>query len=148
MVYLVCVSEPGGTLLLRADERDPLVTGAAESLPDVRVPVHAARLLGLLERVARGRTDAVREALVVPEGRVLEHEPTARLADAAPALTLVAVSSHPLWRVQVALKPELLLVRNHVRVGRIHVLGRWGLLLHMQRRIQVGRVRQVRVVPV
>src|SRR2546430_2345853 len=100
--HLVGVSEPRRAFLLTAHERDPLVATAAKPLPDVRVPVHAARLARLGEGAARGGADAVREALVVPEGRVLEYQPPARLTDAAPPLALVAVAPDPPRRVQVA----------------------------------------------
>lgn len=146
--YLVRVSEPGGSLLLAAHERDPVVAAAAKTFPDVRVAVHPSRLLGLLERVAGGGADAVAKAFVVPERGVLQHQPAARLANTAPSLPLVAVSAHPSRRVKVALEAQLLLVRDHVGILGVHVLGwRWDLLL-VQGSVQVRWVRQVGVVTV
>lgn len=127
---LVCVSEPRSALLLTADQRNPLIATAAEAFPDIRVSVHAPCLLWLLERAASRSADTVREALVVPKRRVLQHEPSAGLADAAPSFALVAVTTHPLGSVQVAIKAKFLLMRDKVRVRWVHVLrGRRDLLL-------------------
>lgn len=147
-VALVRVAEPRRALLLAAHQRDPLVAAAAEALPDVGVAVHASLVQRLLEGRARRRADAVRKRLVVPVGRVLEHQPAAGLADAAPALALVAVAAHPLGRVHVAVEAQLLLVRDHVGVGGVHVLGRWRERLLVEGRVQVGWRREVGVVAV
>jgi hypothetical protein len=147
-VTLVGVSKPRRSLLLAADQRNPLVATSAEALPHIGIAIHAPRLLRLLERVARGGANTVREALVVPESRVLEHQPPTRLANTTPAFPLVAVSSHPPGRVQVALESELLLMGNEVLVGGVHVLGWWGNLFFVQRGVQVRRVREVGVVAV
>lgn len=102
--YLISMPEPGGSLLLAADECDPLIATAAEAFPNIRVSVHAALLLGLLERASSGGADTMRERLVVPEGRVLQNEPPAGLADSTPSLSLVTVSSYPSRGVKVAFK--------------------------------------------
>ena len=59
--YFVSMSKPSRALLLATHERDPFVAAAAETFPDVRIAVHASGLLGLLERVARGSADTMRE---------------------------------------------------------------------------------------
>lgn len=128
------MSEPGGPLLLAAHQCNPVIAATAEALPDVWVSIHAASLLRLLEGVAGGGADAVREALVIPEGRVLEDQPSARLADTTPSLSLVAVAANPSWRVEVTLEAQLLLVGNHVRVLGVHILGWRGNLLLVQGR--------------
>jgi hypothetical protein len=58
------------------------------------------------------------------------------------------VSSHPARRVQVALESELLLVRDEVLVGGVHVLGRRRNLFFVQRGVQVRRVREVGIMAV
>lgn len=65
--YLVGMSEPGRALLLAANERNPFIAATAKTFPYIRVAIHPPRLLGLLEWAAGRRTDAVGEALVVPE---------------------------------------------------------------------------------
>lgn len=128
--YLVSVSEPSGPLLLAAHESNPLVTAAAQTLPDVRVSIHAPRLERLLEGAASRGADTVGERLVVPVGRVLEDQPSSGLADTAPALALVAMSTDPPRGIQVALESQVLLSGHHVGVGGVHVfLGRGFLLL-------------------
>jgi hypothetical protein len=142
------VSEPGGSLLFAADKGNPLLAATTETLPNIRVSIHASLLLGFLERASSGSTNAVRERLVIPEGRVLQHEPSSRLADSTPALSLVAVTSNPSRGVKVALKSQLLLAGNHVGILRVHVLGRWRNLLFSESGVQLRRVRKVGVVPV
>jgi hypothetical protein len=142
------MSEPSRALLLTAHKRNPLVTAPAQSLPHVRVPIHASSLLRLLERTPRRRADPMRETLVVPECAVLQHEPAARLADSAPAFALVAVPAHPPWRVEVAVEAELLLVGKQVWVRRVHVFGRWRDVLFVERGVEVWRVGEVGVVRV
>jgi hypothetical protein len=88
------------------------------------------------------------ERLVVPESGVLEHQPAARFTNAAPPFTLVTMTANPSRCVQVSFEPELLLARNHVRIGRLHVLWRWWNLLFMKRSEQIWWVRQVGVVSV
>jgi len=50
------------------------------------------------------------EGLVVPEGGVLKDEPSAWLADAAPALSFVAMASDVLGGVEVCGESEVLLM--------------------------------------
>lgn len=147
-VTLVRVPEPCCTLFLAAHEGDPLVAASTEAFPDIGVPIHAPGLLGLLERIACRSADAVCERLVVPEGRVLQDEPAAGLADSTPTFPLVTVSSHPSGRIEIALKAQLLFVGNEVGIRRVHVLWwRWNLLF-MQRGIKVRGVREISVVTV
>lgn len=95
MTYLVGVAEPRRTLLLIGNEGDPLVTAAAEPLPDVRVAAHAASLLGAIKWLASSGADSVRERLVVPVGRVFQHQPAPTgLAEAAVAFTVDSSASH------------------------------------------------------
>jgi hypothetical protein len=136
-VTLVGVPEPSCPLLLAADQSDPFVATTAKSFPDIRVAIHSTRLLGLLERVPRRRADSVGKALVIPESRVLQHQPATGLADATPTLTLVAMATNPFGRVQVAIKSELLLMGNKILVAGIHILGRGRYLLLVKRSIQV-----------
>lgn len=82
----------------------------------------------------------MRERFVVPKGRVLEDEPAARLANATPSLSLVAMSTDPTRRVKVAFETEILLTRGHLRVLGVHILGRRRDLLLAQGAKQVGRV--------
>jgi len=147
-VALVCVSEPGRPLLFAADKRNPFVAASAEAFPHVRVAIHASCLLGLLERIAGRRADTVGKALVVPKSRVLEHQPPPWLADAAPTLALVAMPANPSRRVQIAIEPQLLLVRHKILVGGVHILWWRRDLLFVQRGVQVRRIGQVRVVAV
>lgn len=146
--YLVCVTKPCCALLLAAHQRNPLVATATQTLPNIRVAVHPSLVQRLLEGCARGGADAVRKRLVVPVSRVLEDQPAARLADAAPALALVAVAAHPLWRVHVAVEAKLLLVGGQIRVRRVHILRRWRRWLLVQGRVQVWRRREICVVTV
>jgi hypothetical protein len=132
--------EPSCSLLLAAHQSDPLVATAAKSFPDIRVAIHSARLLGLLERIPCCRADSVGKALVIPEGRVLQHQPATGLADATPALTFVAMATYPFGRVQVAIEPELLLMGNKILVGGVHILWRGRHLLLVKRSVQVRGV--------
>jgi len=97
--------EPGGSLLLAAHQRNPLIAAATEALPDVRVAVHPSRFLGLLEWASRRCADAVRKGLVIPECRILEDKPPPGLADSAPALSLVSVATDPSGSIEIPLKP-------------------------------------------
>lgn len=135
--YLVCVAEPRCALLLGAHQRNPVIATTAKALPNIRIAIHPPRLLRLVERLARRSADAMCEALVIPKGRVLENEPTSRLADSAPPLTLVSVTAYPLWSVQISIKSQFLLVRHQVRVRWVHVLGRRGDLLLVERSVQI-----------
>ena len=80
VAYLVCMSEPCCTLLLAADKRNPVTAAATEAFPDVWVAVHASDIERLFEGAASGGADAVGERLVVPVGRVLQDQPSSRLA--------------------------------------------------------------------
>lgn len=113
-VALVGMPEPSRALLLAADERNPFVTATTKPFPYIGVAVHAPRLLGLLEWTSGRRADAVCKALVVPESRVLQHEPPARFANTAPPFALVSMATHPLRRVPIAFEPELLFMRDEV----------------------------------
>lgn len=146
--YLVRVTEPRGALLLAANQCYPIIAATAEAFPNIGVAIHPSGLMRLLERAARGGTDAVGEAFVVPEGRVLEHQPAPGLADTTPPFTLVAMATDPSGCVEVTFEPELLLVRNQVRVLGVHILrGRRDLLL-VERGVQIRWVREVSVVAV
>src|SRR4051794_19662631 len=101
--------EPRSSLLLAAHQCHPLITAFTEALPDIWIAVHPTDLLRLLEGAAGRSADAVSEGFIVPECRVLEHEPTARLADPAPPLAFVAVTAYPAWSVEVAIEAEFLL---------------------------------------
>lgn len=128
--HLVCVPEPGRSLLLAAHKRNPLVAAPTQALPHVGVTIHAPCLLWFLERVASGGTDAVGEALIVPEGRILQDQPPTGLADPTPAFSLVAMAAHPPGSVEIAVESKLLFMGDEVWVGRVHVLGwRWDLFL-------------------
>lgn len=145
---LVGMPEPGRSLLLAAHQCDPLIAAAAKSLPNIRVAIHPPRLLGLLERTACCCADAMRETLVIPESRVLQHKPTTRLADPAPAFALISMATHPSGRVQVAFEPQLLFMRNKILVGRIHILRRRWDLFFVEGGIQIRGIRKICVVPV
>jgi hypothetical protein len=79
MTYLVCVSEPCRSFLLVADECNPLTAASAETFPYVEVAFRPARVLRTLERRAGRCADTMCEGLVVPEGAVLENQPSSRL---------------------------------------------------------------------
>jgi len=123
-VAFVCVSEPSCSLLLAAHERNPLVTAAAQTFPDIGVAIHAAGFLRLLEWAAGRSADTVGETLIVPEGAVLQNEPPAWFADSTPTFALIAVAADPARCVEVSIESELLLVWDEIWVGRIHVF-RW-----------------------
>jgi hypothetical protein len=142
------VSEPGSSLLLAADECDPLVAATAKTFPHIRVSVHASLLLGLLERASGCGANTVRERLVVPKGRVLQHKPPSGLANSTPALSLVAMASYPSRGVEIAFKSQFLLAGNHVGVLRIHVLRRRRDLLLLESSVQIRRVGKISVVAV
>lgn len=138
--YLVCMPEPRCALLLAVDQRNPVIAASTETLPHIRVAVHAPHVLGLLEWLACCGADPVSEALIVPECRVLQHQPTSRLADPTPTLALVSVATNPFWCVQITFKPHLLLMGYHVRIGRVHVLWRRRNLFLVQCSEQIRRV--------
>ena len=137
---LVSVPEPRGALLLAADQCHPVIAAPAQPLPHVRVAAGAACLVRLLKLAAGGGADTVRKRLVIPIGRVFEHEPPTGLADAAPALPFVAVAANPAGGVEVACESQLLLVWHHVQVRWVHVLGWRRRLFLLQGRVQVGRI--------
>jgi hypothetical protein len=58
----------------------------------------------------------VSKGFVVPECRVLEDEPSTRLAKTTPSFTLIAMTSYPPWRIHVAREAKVLLVRNEIWV--------------------------------
>jgi len=69
--YLICVSEPGGSFLLAADQCNPFIAASTQSLPDIRVSIHPSRFLRFLEWAASSSTNSMGETLIVPEGAVL-----------------------------------------------------------------------------
>jgi len=71
ITYLICMSEPSGSLFLAAYKCHPLVTTSAQTFPYVWVTIHASCFLRLLKRAAGGGADTVCETFVVPEGAVL-----------------------------------------------------------------------------
>lgn len=113
------MAEPRGAFLLAAGQRDPIIAAATQALPRRSRPVSMcirittitpvvvmvlsppgpANLLGGFKGPPRHRTHPMREALVVPERGVLQHQPSPRLADPAPSFALVAMSAHPFGRV-------------------------------------------------
>lgn len=134
---LIRMPEPRGSLLFATHERNPLIAASAKSFPNVWIPIHSSRFLWFLEWTAGRCTDAVGETLVVPESAVFENEPTTRLADSAPTFALVPVTAHPTRSVQVAVETEFLLVRDEIRVARVHVLGWWRDLLFVEGGVEV-----------
>lgn len=102
--------KPSSPLLLAAHKRNPLPTAATQPLPNIAIPLHSPRLPRTLECLpSRGRY-TMSEGLVVPEGGVLKDEPSAWLADAAPALSFVAMASDVLGGVEVCGESEVLLM--------------------------------------
>jgi hypothetical protein len=86
------------------------------------------------------------ETLIVPESAVLQHQPASRFADSTPAFALIAMTTNPTRRVEVAVEPKLLLVWYKISIGRIHVFRRrWDLLL-MERCIEIRWITQISVV--
>ena len=112
--YLVSMSEPSRSFLLAADQRYPFTATPAKPFPDVEVAFCAASVLGSLESSSGGRADTVCERFIIPKRTVLQHKPTSRLAKTTPPFTLVAMSTHPSWRIQVAIESKVLLVRHEV----------------------------------
>lgn len=146
--YLVRVPEPSRPLLLTAHQGYPFVATTAKPLPYIRIAIHSPRLLRFLEWVPCCRADPMRETLVIPESRVLQYKPTTRLANTTPAFALIAMPAHPPGSVQVSVESQLLLMRNKVLIGRIHIFWRGRYLLLVQRSIQVWGVRQIGVMTV
>ena len=103
------MAEPRRSLLLVGDQGDPFVAGPAKPLPHVGIPVHTPRFFWRVERLACGGANAVGEALVVPEGGVLQDKPSSGFAEAAVSLALVSMAPDEFWRVKIAFKPQLLL---------------------------------------
>jgi len=88
----------------------------------------------------------MRERLVIPESRALQHKPSPRLADSTPALPLVAMTSNPSRGVKIAFKTQFLLAGNHVGILGVHVFRGWRNLLLTECSVQLRRVRKVDVV--
>lgn len=128
----VGVSEPSGSFLFAAHKSNPLVTASAQAFPHVGISIHASGLLRLLEGAPSRSADTVCETFVVPESAVLQDEPSSWLADSTPALTLIPVAANPTRRVEVAVKAELLLVWDEVRIAWVHVFCWWWNLLFMK----------------
>lgn len=141
--YLVRMPKPGRSLLLTAHERNPFATAATQSFPHVEVAIGSTRVLGALECGAGGCADPMCERLVVPEGTVLEHQPPARLAETAPPLTLIAVSTDPSWGIEIAGETNVLRVGHEIRVCGLHVRLWWSRRLFLQRRVQVRWVGDI-----
>ena len=138
--YPISMSEPRRPLLLVTHKRDPIIARMAKALPNIRVPIHPPHIPRLMKRHARRSTNPVRERFVVPEGRVLEYQPTTRFADTTPAFTFVSVTANPTRRVEITIKTEVLLMRLHIRVLGVHVFGRrWDLLL-VKGSVEIGRI--------
>ena len=102
--------KPGGPFLLAAHQRNPITTTAAKALPHIQITLRSARVLRTLEGCASRCAHTVRETLIVPESRVLEHEPTPGLTESTPAFALIAVSAHPLRRIEIAVEAQILFV--------------------------------------
>lgn len=115
------MSEPRGAFLLAAYQGNPFSTASAQAFPKIEVAFGSPGLLGALKCRAGCGADAVRERLVIPKRAVLQDKPAARLAEATPAFALVAMSPNPSRGVQVTCEPQILFVRNKVRIGRMHV---------------------------
>jgi len=90
-----------------------------------------------------GSADAVRERFIVPESRVLEYEPATRFADAAPTFPFVSVISHPTRSIQIAVKPEVLLVGYEIGIRWIHIFWWRRDLFVVKASVQVRRVRKI-----
>jgi hypothetical protein len=140
------MSEPSSPLLFTANKSNPLITTATQAFPYIWISIHASSFLGFLEWAASSCTDTVGETLIVPESAVFQDEPTSRLADATPTFALVAVTPHPTRCVEVSVKAKFLLMRNKIRVTRVHVFRRRRNLLLMKGSIEIRRITQISVV--
>lgn len=144
----VGVSEPSGPFLFAAHESNPLVTTSTQTFPHVGIPIHASGLLRLLKGAARRSADTVRETFVVPEGTVLQDEPTSWLANPTPTFALIPMTSDPTRRVEIAVKAKLLLVWDEVGIARVHVF-RWRRnLLLVKRCVKIRWIAEISVVRV
>lgn len=115
--YLVSMSEPGRSLFLIRDQGDPLVAATTQALPYIGISAHPSRLARRIKWKTGGSADTVSEAFVVPVGRVLQYEPSTRLADTAEAFSLVAMPSNEARGVKVTVEAEFLLAGGEVGVG-------------------------------
>lgn len=119
------MSKPSSPLLLTTHKRHPLPADPTQALPHIRIPIRPPHLLRCHERLSRGTTDTVREALVVPKSRILQHEPSTRFADPTPTFSFVPLATNPSWSVKIVLKPSLLLSWDHRRILGVHVPFWW-----------------------
>lgn len=90
--------------------RNPLTTAPTKTLPKIWISIHASCFPRLVDRAARGHANPMAEECMVPEGGVLQDQPSARVADAAPALALAYMATHPSGSVQIALISQVLLM--------------------------------------
>ena len=113
--------KPSRAFLLAAHQWDPFPATAAKAFPNVQISFGSPCLLRSLECRACCSGDAVSETLVIPECGVLEDEPAARLAQAAPAFSLVAVAADPPGRVEISGEAQILFVWDEIGIRCVHV---------------------------
>src|SRR5689334_21720568 len=110
------MSEPSRALFLAAHQRYPIAAAAAKPFPNIKIAFRPSSILWTLNCCTCCCRYTMSEAFIVPESRVLEHEPTTRLAETTPALSLVAMTTHPTWGVKVPLESQILFVWNEITV--------------------------------
>lgn len=113
---LVSMPEPCCSLLLTADQSDPLPATSTKAFPYIEVSFCAPSVLRSLECCASCCANTVREGLIIPECAVLQHKPASRLTESAPPLTLIAVPADPPWSVQITVKAQVLFMWHKVWV--------------------------------
>jgi len=120
----VSMSEPSSSFLFAAHKSHPLVTTAAQTFPNVWVAIHASSFLRLLKWATCRSADTVGETFVIPEGAVLQNQPSSRLANPTPSFALISVTTDPARRIEISIEAELLLVWYEVRVWWIYIFRR------------------------
>ena len=114
--------KPGSAFFLAADQSDPITTAMAEALPYVRITLHPPGLLWRFKGRPSSGADAMGKAFVVPERRILQNQPAAFFAYAAPALSFVAVTAYILRRVEVTFKSKILNTRDIILIFAVEIL--------------------------
>jgi hypothetical protein len=77
------------------------------------------------------------ETFIVPEGAVLQNEPSSGFTNSAPSLALISMAANPTRSVEIPIKAKFLFVRHKIGIAGVHIFRRRLNLFVMERGVQV-----------
>ena len=110
--HLISMPKPRCSLLLMTSHSNPFPTSSTTPLPQFRIRLTPPHLSRFLKWLPCRRTNPVHKTLIVPESTRLKYQPLSRLANPAPALTVLAVAADPAGCVEVGIETKFLFVRD------------------------------------